>query len=128
MQDILEIENELLQISKENKLFRFNLEKSKTNDLEKKKLIEQILNEINNVKKEEVIIDKMDDLEKSFYRQTWGKLNNDLKLDKITEYMIEHNLEEEEKIELINRFNNNQFKTAKYIDYDIKKCKILNIK
>ena len=82
-------------------------------------------------------INKLIDLEKDkIYQQTWTKLDNGSKLNKLQEYSIklsiEHELNDNQKNKLIklltNACNKGKLNKISEVEYDKESCEIINIK
>lgn len=131
-----EIINEIETIVKSNIVFRFGLELANTQDVERKKSIQNILQHYSNSKEENNVKDKIDkmfeQIDKQIFTQKWSKLSDFHKEIKIKEYIEEKYINHKNKNKLLelllDYLKNKKLKTDKIINYDSKISKIIEIK
>ena len=131
------IYNEMQELIKNNKIFRFGLELTNTHDEDRIKQIQNIIAFLE--KKEDKKMDTQDKITKMFndldiqlYKQPWNKLKEHYKETKIKEYVNEKYKDHEEKdlilALLLEKLEEGSLKTIKSVTYDQKTAKITDIK
>lgn len=128
------VDNQIDEIVKDNKLFRFASELQDTTDSERKKHLNIIIQLLQG-KHPDDAHKKLQELytyiDKQIYKQTWTKLTKDQKIIKIKEFVKDtiNDSEERESIEneLIQLINKGKLKTIRDVTYDSEQSKIITI-
>lgn len=129
------IYNEIESLVKSNIIFRFGLELSNTQDSQRKKDIQNILQRYETKREEENIKEKrekmFEQIDKEVFKQKWTKLSDFHKEIKIKEYVEEKYNSHKNKNLLLNllieTLKEGKLKTEKFIKYDSKNSKIAEI-
>jgi hypothetical protein len=125
------IDQEIDNIIKESKKFRFQLELSQTTDADKKLLLNQIIDSLdkknneNNSDTSKNILQKFSD---KVYSQSWSKLKSIHKEDRLKKFVNEkHNNNEKLLKFLIEHLENGHFNKKNTINYDSISASIVSI-
>lgn len=122
----INIQNELDNLVKNNYKQRFKWELDDTKNVDRKKILESILNGYE-TKSEQTIVDEkkkkmFDEIDKQIFKQKWSKLSDHHKEIKIKEYIDEKYSKYEKKDILLNNIitilKSGKTKIDRYINYD----------
>jgi hypothetical protein len=128
------VDNQIDEIIKDNKIFRFASELQGTTDSERKKQLKTIIHVLQGAQYEnshQKIVEMYDDIDKHIYEQRWVKLNKEQKKFKINEFLNETIKDQDNKniikTEMNELIDKNKLRTIKDVEYDSKTSKIINI-
>jgi len=138
------MENIFENLIKANNVYRFTNELKYTFDDVRTMQIKNILNKLNNIKppEEENTINVqakdnfsgfLDRLTENKFKKQWSRLTLEQRYTKIEEFLKEHDSVDKTKIKPIMKnikilLDDGKLKSSKDIEYDMKSCKIINIK
>jgi hypothetical protein len=128
------IDNQIDEIIKDNKLFRFASELQDTTDDERKKQLKIIIQLLQGKEPDDAhkkLHEMYKDIDKQIYEQRWTKLTKAQKIVKIKEFLKSNISDSEERknieTELIQLVNNGRLRTIRDVTYDSKQSKIITI-
>ncbi|ARF09244.1 hypothetical protein Catovirus_2_193 [Catovirus CTV1] len=127
--------NEIESLVKSNIMFRFGLELSGTEDPDRKKNIQTILQKFGTRQHNESVKEKREkmfnDIDKAVFKQKWSKLSDHHKEIKIKEYIDQKYEKHKNKNQLtellLSSLKEGKFKTDKFIKYDPRRSNITEI-